>query len=255
MTRWFVIFLSSLIIVIGVRYVTYSPLPEAVFTDCQTPMVENKLHGLWELDRIDNYEAFHSASNNIEGGFLSKLEVLIYPLILERSQLYRIEQCGDEIALTVNYLRAWLIASAEVEKPKEVNVTPQRKEATPQSDPKAEMWATKNPWFGNDTAMTYTAFDLHKTLVEQEGYDPKSDEYYEEIDKRIRVEFPHKFDKVEDTTTERVKPTQNVASAKRSASTGRRKTVKLTPSQVAIAKRLGVPLEDYAKQLKITEGA
>ena len=117
MTRWFVIFLSSLIIVIGVRYVTYSPLPEAVFTDCQTPMVENKLHGLWELDRIDNYEAFHSASNNIEGGFLSKLEVLAYPLILERSQLYRIEQCGDEIALTVNYLRAWLIASAEVEKP------------------------------------------------------------------------------------------------------------------------------------------
>ena len=76
-----------------------------------------------------------------------------------------------------------------------------------------------------------------------------------EIDKRIRVEFPHKFDKVEDNTTERAKPVQNVASAKRSASTGRRKTVKLTPSQVAIAKRLGVPLEDYAKQLKITEGA
>ena len=117
------------------------------------------------------------------------------------------------------------------------------------------MWATKNPWFGNDTAMTYTAFDLHKKLVEEEGFDPKSDEYYSEIDKRIRVEFPHKFDKVEDTSTERVKPTQNVASAKRSASTGRRKTVKLTPSQVAIAKRLGVPLEDYAKQLKITEGA
>ena len=162
----------------------------------------------------------------------------------------------EQIAnLTVDAARLNAMKVAEVEKPKEVNVTPQRKEATPQSDPKAEMWATKNPWFGNDTAMTYTAFDLHKKLVEQEGYDPKSDEYYEEIDKRIRVEFPHKFDKVEDTTTERVKPTQNVASAKRSASTGRRKTVKLTPSQVAIAKRLGVPLEDYAKQLKITEGA
>ena len=102
--------------------------------------------------------------------------------------------------------------------------------------------------------MTYTAFDIHKKLVEQEGYDPKSDEYYEEVDSRIRLEFPHKFDKVEDNTTERAKPAQDVASAKRSASTGRKKTVKLSPSQVAIAKRLGVPLEDYAKQLKITEG-
>ena len=162
----------------------------------------------------------------------------------------------EQIAnLTVDAARLNAMKVAEVEKPKEVNVTPQRQQTTPQSDPKAEMWATKNPWFGNDTAMTYTAFDLHKKLVEEEGYDPKSDEYYNEIDKRIRVEFPHKFDKVEDNSTERVKPTQNVASAKRSASTGRRKTVKLTPSQVAIAKRLGVPLEDYAKQLKITEGA
>ena len=162
----------------------------------------------------------------------------------------------EQIAnLTVDAARLNAMKVAEVEKPKEVNVTPQRKQAVSQSDPKAEMWATKNPWFGNDTAMTYTAFDLHKKLVEEEGYDPKSDEYYNEIDKRIRVEFPHKFDKVEDNSTERVKPTQNVASAKRSASTGRRKTVKLTPSHVAIAKRLGVPLEDYAKQLKITEGA
>mgnify|MGYP001485114151 CR=1 FL=1 len=162
----------------------------------------------------------------------------------------------EQIAnLTVDAARLNAMKVAEVEKPKEVNVTPQRQQAVSQSDPKAEMWATKNPWFGNDTAMTYTAFDLHKKLVEEEGYDPKSDEYYNEIDKRIRVEFPHKFDKVEDNSTERVKPTQNVASAKRSASTGRRKTVKLTPSQVAIAKRLGVPLEDYAKQLKITEGA
>ena len=89
----------------------------------------------------------------------------------------------------------------------------------------------------------------------REGWElVRADEYYNEIDKRIRVEFPHKFDKVEDNSTERVKPTQNVASAKRSASTKGRKTVKLTPSQVAIAKRLGVPLEEYAKQLNITEG-
>ena len=123
------------------------------------------------------------------------------------------------------------------------------------NDPKAEEWAAKNTWFGSDSAMTHTALDLHKVLVEEEGYDPKSDEYYEEVEKRIRLEFPHKFDKMDNTSTERTKPVQNVASANRSASTGRKKTVKLTPSQVAIAKRLGVPLEDYAKQLKITEGA
>ena len=122
------------------------------------------------------------------------------------------------------------------------------------NDPKAEEWAAKNTWFGSDSAMTHTALDLHKVLVEEEGYDPKSDEYYEEVEKRIRLEFPHKFDKIDGTSTERVKPTQNVASAKRSASTKGRKTVKLTPSQVAIAKRLGVPLEEYAKQLNITEG-
>jgi hypothetical protein len=165
----------------------------------------------------------------------------------------------EQIAnLTMDGARLNAMKVAEASKPepvKDVNIAPQRPAQTAPTDPKAEEWAARNTWFGNDSAMTYTAFDLHKTLVEQEGYDPKSDEYYAEVDKRIRLEFPHKFDKVDDTTTERVKPTQNVASAKRSASTGRRKTVKLTPSQVAIAKRLGVPLEDYAKQLKITEGA
>ena len=159
--------------------------------------------------------------------------------------------------LSVENARISSMKSAAAEEPakeKEVNITPQRKEANVKSDPRAEEWAAKNSWFGNDSAMTYTAFDIHKKLVEEEGYDPKSDEYYTEVDKRIRLEFPHKFDKVDDTSTERVKPTQNVASAKRSASTGRKKTVRLTPSQVAIAKRLGVPLEDYAKQLNITEG-
>ena len=165
----------------------------------------------------------------------------------------------EQIAnLTMDGARLNAMKVAEESKPepvKDVNIAPQRPTQAAATDPKAEDWAAKNAWFGNDSAMTYTAFDLHKTLVEQEGYDPKSDEYYAEVDKRIRLEFPHKFDKVDDTTTERTKPVQNVASAKRSASTGRRKTVKLTPSQVAIAKRLGVPLEDYAKQLKITEGA
>ena len=117
-------------------------------------------------------------------------------------------------------------------------------------DPKAEDWAEKNDWFGKDNAMTYTAFDLHRKLTEEEGYDPKSDSYYEEIDKRIRLEFPQKFGKVERQIS---KPTQNVASATRSSKTGR-KSVKLTPSQVAIAKKLRVPLEEYARQLKLTEG-
>ena len=161
----------------------------------------------------------------------------------------------EQIAnLTMDAARLSAMKAAEEAKPKEVNVTPQQTRQPNQSDPKAEEWAARNPWFGNDSAMTYTAFDLHKKLVEEEGFDPKSDEYYAEVDKRIRLEFPHKFDKVEDNTTERAKPAQNVASARRSASTKGRKTVKLTPSQVAIAKRLGVPLEEYAKQLNITEG-
>ena len=163
-------------------------------------------------------------------------------------------------ALTLDEARLNNIKVANENKPKaeekQVNINPQQyQQPQQQSDPRAEEWASRNTWFGNDSAMTYTAFDIHKKLVEQEGYDPKSDEYYAEVDKRIRVEFPHKFDKVEDTTTERAKPAQNVASARRSASTNKgRKTVKLTPSQVAIAKRLGVPLEEYAKQLNITEG-
>ena len=119
-------------------------------------------------------------------------------------------------------------------------------------DPKAETWASRNAWFGQDNAMTYTAFDLHKKLTEEEGYDPQSDEYYSEIDKRIRLEFPHKFDTNTSDKGETAKPVQTVASAKRSTNTGR-KTVRLTPSQVAIAKKLGVPLEEYAKQLNITK--
>ena len=154
-------------------------------------------------------------------------------------------------------LNALKIAEKDVApQERQVNINPQRQQQqSQQSDPRAEDWASKNGWFGNDSAMTYTAFDIHKKLVEEEGYDPKSDEYYEEVDSRIRLEFPHKFDKVEQNTTRKARPAQNVASANRSATTGRKKTVKLSPSQVAIAKRLGVPLEDYAKQLNnITEG-
>ena len=132
-------------------------------------------------------------------------------------------------------------------------VQPQRAATQlPEADPDAEAWASRNPWFGQDRAMTFTAFEIHKDLVEKEGFDPKSDEYYAEVDKRIKVDFPHKFGKTNTETT--TKPVQTVASAQRSVKPGR-KTVKLTPSQVAIAKKLGVPLEDYAKQLKLTKEA
>ena len=124
--------------------------------------------------------------------------------------------------------------------------------ALPTPDPQAEDWASRNSWFGKDRAMTFTAFEIHKDLVDNEGYDPKSTEYYEEINKRIQVDFPHKFAK--GGVIETSKPVQSVASANRSVKPGRR-TVRLTSSQVAIAKKLGVPLEEYAKQLKLTEGA
>ena len=131
---------------------------------------------------------------------------------------------------------------------------PRQQAARGTPDPQAEAWAEKNEWFGKDRAMTFTAFEIHKDLVEKEGFDPKSDEYYGEINKRIKVDFPHKFAIGGNVNTAR--STQIVASAdqsaQRSIKPGRR-TVKLTASQVAIAKKLNVPLEDYAKQLTMKE--
>jgi len=144
----------------------------------------------------------------------------------------------------------------EARKPKEkselnqqtnIQQDPQR----PKPDARATEWAGKNKWFGSDNAMTYTAFDMHKKLVEEEGYDPQSEDYYGELDRRIKLEFPHKFGNVAEQTT---KPTQTVASATRNVKRGTgRKTVTLTSSQVAIAKKLNVPLEEYAKQLNVVE--
>jgi hypothetical protein len=203
--------------------------------------------------------AFAEAANKSKSEMEGRAAKLALKNAIESQNVEAQIAAQEQIAnLTMDGARLNAMKVAEETKPeqvKDVNITPQRTQQ-PATDPKAEEWAIKNPWFGNDSAMTYTAFDLHKKLVEEEGFDPKTDEYYAEVDKRIRLEFPHKFDKVEDTTTERAKPAQNVASAKRSASTSKgRKTVKLTPSQVAIAKRLGVPLEEYARQLNITEGA
>ena len=138
-----------------------------------------------------------------------------------------------------------------MQEPVNIPQQPQQPQNLPAPDPQAEDWASKNTWFGQDRAMTYTAFEIHKDLV-AEGFDPQSTEYYAEVNNRIKVDFPHKFGNTE--TKQTAKPVQSVASANRSVKSGR-KTVRLTSSQVAIAKKLGVPLEEYAKQIKLTEGA
>tara|TARA_R100001244_G_scaffold71250_1_gene57574 strand:- start:784 stop:1779 length:996 start_codon:yes stop_codon:yes gene_type:complete len=128
----------------------------------------------------------------------------------------------------------------------------QQQYQTPQIDTKAEEWASQNDWFGNDRMMTGAAMELHNQLINEEGFDPLSNEYYNEVNSRMRKEFPHKFTdgKVkEDKKSEKKQPVQTVASAVRKTKSGRR-VVKLTPSQVAIAKRLNVPLEEYAKYVK-----
>jgi hypothetical protein len=145
-----------------------------------------------------------------------------------------------------------LLATKEAKENKkedqEEDITPPQ-DAPKKIDPKAEAWAEKNPWFGKDEAMTYASFGIHKNLVEEKQMNPNSDEYYAAVDKRMREEFPHKFGANSSETT---RPVQPVASAGRSTtqSTSGRKTVRLSPSQVHIAKRLGVPLEEYAKYVK-----
>ena len=135
-------------------------------------------------------------------------------------------------------------AGQTIQQPVQSNI----QQPPPKPDPKAEAWAEKNEWFGKDEAMTYASFGIHKKLVEEEGFNPSSDEYYEEIDRRLRQEFPQKFNDGGEVQGGK-QPVQTVASATRTTRTGR-KTVRLTPSQVAIAKKLGVPLEEYAKYVK-----
>ena len=133
------------------------------------------------------------------------------------------------------------------------NPQPQRAEQpAPAPDPRARSWAEKNSWFGSDEAMTYTAFSIHKKLIEEEGFDPSSDEYYTEIDRRIKAEFPHKFSKTEKTeenTSSKPRVVQPVASVKRGTGNAR-KVVHLSPRQIQMAKNLGVPLNEYAKHVK-----
>ena len=142
------------------------------------------------------------------------------------------------------------MAKAEHEKRAQAPETPQQPQQPQQPqppDPKAQAWASRNDWFGADEPMTLTAFSIHKNLVEQEYFDPKSDEYYEELDKRMREQFPHKFN--DEATTKQAPTRSPVASASRGSGKSGKKSVKLSPSQVAIADKLGVSYEQYAKQL------
>jgi hypothetical protein len=215
--------------------------------------------GQTELDKLKEKLA------KLEPGYVNAMESKLKTgLEAAKAQLLRAREAGDinaeveaqkEIArIGVEESKVSTLKSRYQQQAKE-NVAPKSLDQAiqaPAADPKAEEWAEKNPWFGQDSAMTYTAFDLHDKLTKEEGFDPKTDEYYAEVDRRMRLDFPHKFDKTE--TKETTKPTQTVASATRSVKPSRN-TVRLTSSQVAIAKKLGVPLEEYAKQLKITKEA
>ena len=211
-------------------------------------------------------ESLQTRLSTIEPNYVNAMEGRVTSgLQAAQAQLSRAREAGD-IGAEVEAQK--MIAKLGVEEARVANLkkkaetevktpveTPTLDQAiapkTTVSDPKAEEWAEKNPWFGSDNAMTYTAFDLHKKLTEEEGFDAQSDDYYKEIDKRMRLDFPHKFGNTDSTVT--TKPTQTVASAKRSVNSKSQKTVRLTPSQVTIAKKLGVPLELYAKQLNITK--
>ena len=212
----------------------------------------------------EEQESLKTKLSTIEPNYVNAMEGrVISGLQAAQSQLAKAREAGDiaaeveaqkmiaklgvEEARVANLKKA---AETKKEEPAVKTLEEAIRPKTTSTDPKAEAWAEKNPWFGTDNAMTYTAFDLHKKLTEEEGFDANSEEYYSEIDKRMRLDFPHKFGNNE--TTETTKPTQTVASAKRSVNTSR-KTVRLTPSQVTIAKKLGVPLELYAKQLNITK--
>ena len=195
--------------------------------------------------------------SEMEGRIISGIEAAQAKLVAarENSDIKAEVEASKEIA-KLGYEEARLAemkvqqTEREVKEPVVQQPIAPNQQHVPRPDAKASEWADKNEWFGKDNAMTYTAFDVHKTLVEEEGYDPQSGDYYVELDRRIKLEFPHKFGT---TTKSTIKPTQTVASATRGVNKVNRRTVQLTPSQVAIARKLNVPLEEYAKQLNIEE--
>jgi hypothetical protein len=216
---------------------------------------------------MSEQKAMKSKLSRLEPGYLDATEKSITSGIdAAKARLAKAREDGnlaeEAEAMTqiseLGYRKAKLLEAKEAQtnltkEVKEEATEPSKPWQTPRMpDPKAEAWAEENAWFGKDEPMTFTAMSLHRKLTEEEGYDTSSDEYYAEINKRMRLAFPQKFDTNSDKVENTTKPTQIVASAKRSVKPGR-KTVRLTPTQVAIAKKLGVPLEEYAKQLKHTK--
>jgi hypothetical protein len=212
------------------------------------------------------YDESQSKYSQLDKGYLSEFESRVTTQTeVVKDNLKRAIQARDADAivkaqeqlsqLTLDNERLKATKKLEEEKTSQAEVTPQAQQVQQpqpqqptQPDPKAEKWARDNSWFGQDEAMTYAAFGIHKKLIEEEGFDAQSDEYYNAINSRMRKEFPHKFSG-EANVGKQSKPVQTVASAKRVNKDGRR-SVRLTPSQVAIAKRLGVPLEEYARYVK-----
>jgi hypothetical protein len=194
-------------------------------------------------------DRFKSTADSLDKNYVSEMEGRITSSLAAAQEKLRAARQNDDPKAETEALTAISQLGYEQGKLAELK-TAQQMQETAAKEQVVQNWAENNDWFGKDSAMTYTAFDLHRKLTEEEGIDPRSEEYYAEIDKRIRLEFPHKFDKPEVKQTS--KPTQTVASATRSPKTSR-KSVRLTSSQVAIAKKLGVPLEEYAKQLMNTK--
>ena len=184
-------------------------------------------------------EAYRKAVEDNDVDAMYEAQQNISRIALEEARLNQIKQQREEQAKAQE-------ANGAAPAPAPPSATPP---PPPKPDPKAEEWAQKNTWFGQDQTMTYAAFGLHKQLIEEEGFDATSDEYYTELDNRIRTEFPHKFQETQKKSSGPRVASAGTTASKSSSPKGRR-TVKLTPSQIAIAKRLNVPLEEYAKYVK-----
>ena len=225
-----------------------------------------EMERLYEASQQENQELKHKYTN-VGKGYVAEYEGRVTNAAeAAKSQLKKAIEDNDtegqvaaqELLAQAKADGARLGSMKKAQKNDEQNYAPpteqqQQYQAPPaQIDTKAEAWATNNEWFGSDRMMTGAAMELHNQLVTEEGFDATSDEYYNEVDSRMRKEFPHKFTNgkvTEEKKTETKQPVQTVASAVRKTKSGRR-VVKLTPSQVAIAKRLNVPLEEYAKYVK-----
>ena len=184
-------------------------------------------------------EAFRKAHEEGDADAMYEASQNLSRIAMEEARLADLKARREEAAKAT---AAGLTDAAQTQQPQV-----QQPQAKP--DPKAEDWAQKNSWFGQDQPMTYAAFGLHKQLIEDEGFDATSDEYYTELDNRIRSEFPHKFAEAPKKSNSPRVASAGTTASKSSTPKGRR-TVKLTASQIAIAKRLNVPLEEYAKYVK-----